>query len=113
LIQLRQGAAQRYMTGSHAILYHCKVYNKCIDYLEDAVAISMYKHVDLILSNMMDGNQIQAPVPFLAEMDCSGGSDVRKDADLFQDKALLLETESKLLHLLEKLKQMKMEAFNK
>lgn len=96
--------SQRYMTGSHAMLYHKKIYDQCIDQLNDACVISVYKHVDLALSNIVEPKQVFAPLPFLAEMDCSAESDVRKDADLTKDKELLLETEARFIKLLEKVK---------
>jgi len=97
--------ANRHMTGSHAILYHNDIYDQCIDKLDDAYVIAIYKHVDLALSNILEPEQVFAPLPFLAEMQDTGVSDVRKDANLTKDKELLLETEARFMGLLEKLKK--------
>lgn len=101
LLRMRRGSDTNHITGSHAILYHQRAYDLCIQALTNDGRYLV--HPDLILSDSIQS--LFVPVPYLADFSGNTKSDIRSRVNFSnenEDLQLLLETEKKLMELMRK-----------
>ncbi len=101
LLRMRRGSDVNHLTGSHAIMYHQRAYDLCIQALTNDGRYLV--HPDLILSDSIPPGSLFVPVPYLADFSGNTKSDIRSrvngnlhNGNENEDLQLLLETEKKI-----------------
>ena len=93
-MKLSGGNAGRYITGSHAVMYHSRAYAELIRLFEREQEGMV--HVDLIISTELPASTVFLAFPFIAEF-IDSSSDVRKGSTAVHDIAHFKETEARLM----------------
>lgn len=93
-MKLAGSNVRRYVTGSHAVMYHSRAYAELIRLFERDQEGMV--HVDLIISTELPASTVLLACPYIAEF-IDSSSDVRTKSSAINDIAHFKETEARLM----------------